>query len=172
MRSMALATALMLCLGAAATATAAPPDCADLPPDHPRYCGPPTTIEECPSEITTSDGLDCLWTPAQEAGLIVGTITVEPLGQLDRVVVFVRDADPGDICALEPDLEDASPPPWTVTIPLEDERGTYWDFTDGHWCEPYDPVDGQRVDPNGLPLHVSIGFKAKRGAQATITITP
>ncbi len=171
-RSIALATALMLCLGAAATATAAPTDCADLPPNHPRYCGPPPGIDECPAEITTSEGFECLWTPSQGAGLTIGTITIEPFGQLDRVLVFVRDASPGDICALEQGLDDTSEPPWEVMIPLEDERGTYWDFTEGHWCEPYDPVAGQRDDPNGLPLHVQIGFKARRGAEARITITP
>jgi hypothetical protein len=144
-----------------------------LPPDHPRYCGPPATLDDCPAEVIGSDGLQCLWTPSEDAGLTIGIITVEPVvGHIDRVVVFVRDADPGDICALVPDLEDTSEPPWQMTIPLADERGTYWDFADAHWCEPYDPVAGRRDDPNGIPLHVSVAFKAKRGAQAKIAISP
>lgn len=171
-RSLALAIALMVCL-AATSALAAPADCTDLPPSHPRYCGPSTSTPECKAETIESSGFECLWTPSQESGSLVGTITVEPLdGQIDRLVVFVRDADPGDICVLEQNLEDESEPPYEVSIPLVDERGSYWDFTDGHWCEPYDPIDGQREDPNGMPLVVDISFKVKRGTQAKISITP
>ena len=171
-RSLTLAIALMVCLGATA-ALAAPVDCTDLPPSHPRYCGPSTSIPECDAETIGSSGIECLWTPSQESGLVSGTITVEPLnGQIDRLVVFVRDADPGDICVLEQNLEDRSEPPYAVSIPLMDQRGTYWDFPDGHWCEAYDPIDGQREDPNGMALIVDINFKVKRGTQVRITITP
>jgi hypothetical protein len=169
---LALAIALMVGLGAT-LALAAPADCTDLPPGHPRYCGSSTSIPECDAVTTRSSGFQCRWTPSQESGARVGKITVEPVGgQVDRLVVFVRDADPGDICVLEQSLEDRSEPPYEVSIPLMDERGSYWDFTDGHWCEPYDPVDGQREDPNGMPFVVDISFKVKRGTQAKITITP
>jgi len=172
-RSLALVTALTMCLAAAAMATAAPKDCEDLPPSHPRYCGASSSLQECEAETTDLDAFPCLWTPSEDAGLLVGTVTVEPLlGTIDRLVVFVRDADPGDICALEQSLEDTSTPPYEVEIPLADERGTYWDFPDGHWCEPYDPILGQRDDPNGMPLVVDVGFRTNRGTQATITITP
>jgi len=132
--SLALAIALVVGLGAT-LALAAPRDCTDLSPSHPRYCGSSTSIPECDAVTTRSSDLQCLWTPSQESGASVGTITVD--GQVDRLVVFVRDADPGDICVLEPNLEDGSEPPYEVSIPLIDDRGSYWDFTEGHWCEPY-----------------------------------
>lgn len=167
-----------------ATATAAPPNCEELPIDHPQYCGSPvsttTTTTEAPAlqpcnTVNEDSGTGrisfaCDWTPAND-GSNVGTVTINTSREVSSLVVFVRDSAPGDICA----LEQWDRPRGTVfeaSFPLADEGSNYWETGGVNWCELFDPVAGQRLDLNGEPLHLSVNLVAKKGTVVTVSLSP
>ncbi len=183
----ALVSALFL-LALVAVALAAPPDfCGEdgTNPDHPSCTSTPTTttttiepaVEQPCETITTLGGtgqwsFGCDWTPANTEASI-GTIQIRAInGDVSRVVVFVRDSDPGDICLLEQwdkptsDLIEAS-------FPLVYKNGeTYWTQGGTHWCTPFDPAVGERTDLNGSLLHVDVSVRGKKGTVVEVTLTP
>ncbi len=180
-----LAIVLLVVATAMAVALPAGAKKPDGPPGKPTTTTqPPEPLAACADHVTFEGerrgGFQCLWTP--EAGdAETATIAVTYTNPLRHLVVFVRDADPGDICVLEQEWDDQPGPTLAASFPLADERGSYWGYTnpdDGqwyvgeHWCEPYDPVVGQRADPNGEPLHVSVSFRAPRGTDVTVTLDP
>ncbi|MDF1596846.1 MAG: hypothetical protein P1T08_12280 [Acidimicrobiia bacterium] len=205
---MVLVLALVLTL--AAVAAAAPPDFCnpespDYRPDHPS-CSSTTTTAPQPSEVQacTTDVLsgingsgatrfECLWTPAPSETEI-GTVTVTPLGgAISNLVVFVRDASPGDICVLKQEWADQTGASYTATFDLaygylprdadwdpDDiypdyapyENETYWSLGGQHWCYPQDPIKGMRADPNGKPLHLQVNFRIKKGTMVDIVLDP
>jgi hypothetical protein len=173
----AVVTAELLML--TAIASAAPPDC-DERPDHPRCSTTTTTTTEPPiaqpCETVTSltvtngqHGFECEWTPEFSSNE-TGTVTVETVsGEITRLVIFVRDSSPGDICVLN-QLDKPIASVVEATFPLVDDEGvSYWD-SPTHWCERFDPVAGQRTDLNGDPLHLRINFRAKRGTDASTEV--
>lgn len=87
-------------------------------------------------------------------------------GELGSLVVFVRDDSPGDICL----LEQLTQPEGTefFEFALVDGSSQYWDDPTS-WCKHFEPSD--RVDLNGPPLHLSVGFRSKRGTTVTITLS-
>lgn len=165
----------------AATAATAGPDC-DRFADHP-LCPPSTTTttttepavaQPCETVTTLRGtgnlGFDCDWTP-EESSAATGTVTVTVTsGEVSRVVVFVRDSAPGDICVLK-EWDKATGTAFEASFPLVDERGTYWD-NGTNWCEPFDPIVGQRSDLNGDPLHVRVGVRAKKGTVVEVSLFP
>lgn len=115
---------------------------------------------------------ECLWTPKDPRtpkdpptdGNWAGKVGVE--GELGSLVVFVRDDSPGDICL----LEQLTQPEGTefFEFALVDGSSQYWDDPTS-WCKHFEPSD--RVDLNGPPLHLSVGFRSKRGTTVTITLS-
>lgn len=197
----ALVVAIVLMLGAVAAAT--PPECR---PKDPACSGTTTTAPAEPASVptctTSEDGLlldedgsaylprsglnrlECLWTP-EEKDTESGTVTVRPTsGAISGVVVFVRDASPGDICVLEQDWDAQTGPPYTASFALvygdlpDDvnpdfgpfENQTYWKWDAGHWCYPQDGA--MRDDPNGKPLHLKLSFRATKGTEVEIVLSP
>lgn len=162
---------------------------------------PTTTPESSPLQACTADvlddvgdgsigrvGLECLWTPADN-GALVGTITVEPSSPISQLVVFVRDSSPGDICVLKqlgkvdspyvasfnlfyPVLSEDFDPPYEPYnyAPYVDK--TYWTWNAPNWCYPQDPIVGMREDLNGEPLHLNVGFLAKKNTTVTVSLNP
>jgi len=136
----------------------------------------PVVAQPCKT-VTTLRGtgdlwLDCEWTP-QDNGAMTGTVTVTVAnGEVSRVVVFVLDSAPGDICILEQWQRGATGNVFIAEFPLiyEDET-TYWD-NGTNWCEPFDPILGQRSDLNGEPLHVRVGVRAKKGTVVEVSLYP
>jgi len=214
--------ALLFGLALVTAALAAPPNCEELPLEHPRYCGPPPsstttttteapTLEACQSEFDIEVlkpgrvGHECLWTPEEPDTIpaegVEGIVTVTPSEGVSSLVVFVRDDAPGDICLLAPEAEDQTGTDgsfvgsfdlsyycdvpdgyeawleesyWTLLyksdyVPLPAVVGAYW-------CGPQDPVlESIRFDTNGTPLHLSIGFKAKKDTgpvAVTLSVVP
>jgi len=135
----------------------------------------PVVAQPCKT-VTTLRGtgdlwFDCKWTP-KNTGDAEGTVTVTVAnGEVSRVVVFVLDSAPGDICILEQWQRGATGTVFEASFPLEDGRGTYWDGGT-NWCEPFDPVAGQRTDLNGEPLHVRVGVRAKKGTVVEVSLYP
>ncbi len=163
----------------AATAATAGPDFCDRKPNHPSCSTTPPPDEPAvaqPCETVTTLrgtgnlGFDCDWTP-KEDGVTTGTVTVTVTsGEVSRVVVFVRDSAPGDICVLK-QWDKATGTVFEASFPLVDERGTYWD-NGTNWCEPFDPIVGQRSDLNGEPLHVRVNVRAKKGTDVEVSLSP
>ncbi|MFV1962183.1 MAG: hypothetical protein ACC658_10150 [Acidimicrobiia bacterium] len=161
-------------------ALAAQPDfCNDLSPDykpgHPScLTTEPPTVQRCET-VTTLRGtgnleFGCDWTPV-DISSTTGIVTVKVIeGKVSSVAVFVRDSAPGDICVLEqwdkPDLDVLE-----ASFPLVHEGQSYWDGGT-HWCEPFDPIVGERDDLNGEPLHVFVSVRAKKGTVVEVTLTP
>ncbi|MEN8114051.1 MAG: hypothetical protein ABFS21_06650 [Actinomycetota bacterium] len=141
----------------AIAATAVPPNCEDLPDDHPLYCGPPPSsttttttttpteppdLSPCPDLIELSGTgtvrFECDWKPENDSST-TGTISVDLVkGDVSRFVLMVRDSSPGDLCEL---AWDGMPPGYQfewyegrldgdllLIFPLADDRGSYWDF--------------------------------------------
>ena len=116
---------------------------------------------------------ECLWTPKDPRtpkdpptdGNWAGKVGVE--GELGSLVVFVRDDSPGDICL----LEQLTQPEATefFEFPLVVGHDQYWDDQTS-WCKHFEP-ESARVDLNGPPLHLSVGFRSKRGTTVTITLS-
>ena len=180
-QSLLIVAALALPVLAATGATAGPDFC-DRKPNHPSCSTTTTTTEPAvaqPCETVTTLlgtgnlGFDCDWTP-EESIATTGTVTVTvPSGEVSRVVVFVRDSAPGDICVLK-EWDKATGTVFEASFPLVDEvggRGTYWD-NGTNWCEPFDPIVGQRSDLNGDPLHVRVGVRAKKGTVVEVSLSP
>ncbi|MDF1596843.1 MAG: hypothetical protein P1T08_12265 [Acidimicrobiia bacterium] len=186
-KSLILVTAL-----AVLVALAAPAAGKGKPPQE------PAAVREC---AITADGeislsgtgtirFECLWTPA-ESDTGVGTVTVkavdpisrEPVeGPISRVIVFVLDDSPGDICVLEQDWEGHTGPSYTASFDLAYSEmtdpfswysnQTYWTWDAGHWCYPQDGDFDMRDDSNGKPLHLRVDFRAKKGTTVEITLSP
>jgi hypothetical protein len=167
-RLLVLAIAMALALAFATTATAKKPP---KPPPE------PPTVEACETDpagmITLTPGsgftsFECLWTP-QNDGSTTGTVTVEATeGSISGLVVFVRDASPGNICVLQQEWDG---PPFTASFPLADGDTDYWDFGGTHWCWHVEGF-GMRDDPNGAPLHMLVNFRAKKNTTVEITLSP
>lgn len=172
-----IALALFALVMAAVPAGAAKPDCK---PHQPNCSTTPTTTEpplaqSCATLTTLSGtgslGFECDWTPKND-GPTTGTVTVTVIsGEVSRVVVFVRDSAPGDICVLE-QWDKATGTVFEASFPLKDGRGTYWDQGGTNWCEPFDPVAGQRTDLNGDPLHLRVNVRAKKGTVIEVSLSP
>ena len=137
-------------------------------------------------------GYECLWTPVQPELIptegVEGIVTVTPTEGVSSLVVFVRDDAPGDICLLAQGAEDQTGTDGSFVgsfdlsyyDPVPDGYDawagtTYWDLmyeseyvpgppiVGAYWCGPQDPVlETIRFDTNGTPLHLSVGFKAKK----------
>jgi hypothetical protein len=184
-RSLLIAAALTLPLLVTTTATAGP-DCANpkfadhwscstTPPDT-TTTTVPDAVQPCDTVTTLSGsghlGLECDWTLAQSIAT-TGTVTVTVIeGEIFRVVAWVRDSSPGDICVLEQWDREAGTV-FTASFPLIYGDGTtFWEHGGTHWCEPFDPVAGQRTDLNGEPLHVSVGFRASRDTVVEVSLSP
>ena len=187
-----LAIVFALSLLLAAVAIAAPPDfCYEKSPkynpDHPSCSD--TTTTTVPSAVPLCDDIpllggpgrtsfQCVWTPERPdvvPEVLEGTVTVDVVGgEASQLVVFVRDSAPGDICVLMQEWPDQPGPVFTATFPLADvdRSSNYWDFGGTSWCEPYDPVAGQREDLNGKPLHVNVGFVGKKNTVVEVTLFP
>jgi hypothetical protein len=117
---------------------------------------------------TGQQGFECHWTPEVSSDEM-GTVTVETVsGEITRLVIFVRDSSPGDICVLE---QDTLGPLVESSFPLIYEGENYWE-SPIHWCERFDPVAGQREDLNGEPLHLRVNFRGKRGTEVLISLSP
>ncbi len=134
---------------------------------------------------------------------VEGIVTVTPDGGISQLAVYVRDQAPGDIClgayGMEDDqvfegsfdlsygdlLDDEIWDPddlYPDFAPYEDT--TYWSFgvydvhgeTGTHWCYPQeDAVPYMRPDLNGPPLHLWVGFMAKKDAgdvAVTLSVEP
>ena len=197
-----LVFALMFVLLALSPASAGKPNCDDPEshPSCKADDPPPATTPPCTDEILTGItgngrvGVECLWTPAADVS-VEGTVTVTPNRAISSLVVFVRDSSPGDICMLEQpgkadapfvasfDLaygELAEPDGWdpyNIYPNFSDWTGqNYWDFSyegDGaHWCYPQDGVQGMREDLNGKPLHVNVGWIAKKNTTVDVALFP
>jgi hypothetical protein len=153
-------------------------------PDHAKCQEDPSTTTTTtpeppllqPCETVTTLGLtgslffECDWTLDND-GSPTGTVTVTVEGgDIDRVVAMVRDSDPGDICVLE-QWDKATGSEFIASFPLEYGGATYWQVGE-HWCEPFDPVAGQREDLNGDPLHVMLSLRGKKGTEVTVTLSP
>lgn len=115
---------------------------------------------------------ECLWSPAEPAaeteGPWYGRVGISTDKALGSLVVFVRDDSPGDICL----LEQLTQPEGTVfefEFPLVVGEDQYWENHQTSWCKHFEPSD--RVDLNGPPLHLSVGFRSKRGTTVTITLS-
>ena len=201
---------LVLVLIFAAVAAAAPPDFCnpelpDYKPDHPSCSSTTTTapepsdVQACTTDVLSSiDGsgatrFECLWTP-EETGIATGSVTVTSSDEtISGLVVFVRDASPGDICALKQEWGDQNGPSYEASFDLaygllpDDadwdpdniypdyepyENETYWSFGGQHWCYPQDPINGMRGDPNGEPLHLQVNFRIKKGTMVDIVLDP
>jgi len=94
----------------------------------------------------------------------------ETSGDVSSVAVFIRDSAPGDICAIER-WDKAIGTEFIASFPLEYGGQTYWDGGT-NWCEPFDPVLGQRSDLNGEPLHVLVNVRGKKGTVVTVSLSP
>jgi len=173
----ALVSALFL-LALVAAALAAPPDfCGKngTNSDHPSCSTTePSVTQPCetitPLGDTGTFSVNCDWTP-ENTGAAEGTVTVTATsGEISRVVVWVRDSDPGDICVLE-QWQKATGTVFEASFPLKDAPGTYWD-NGTNWCEPFDPIVGQRDDLNGKPLHVRVYVRAKKGTEVKVSLSP
>jgi hypothetical protein len=144
---------------------------------------------------------ECLWTPKdlQSAHPVEGKVTVTPDDPISRLVVFVRDSSPGDICGDTP-LSDPTesdsfvtsfdlsygnltePDEWETDgdYPTFDlwEGKDYWDFRydngpkGEHWCYPQDSRQGMREDLNGTPLHLWVAFKGQKGSSVNVSLSP
>ncbi len=150
-------------------------------------------------------GYECLWTPEKPVQIpavaVEGIVTVTPTEGVSSLVVFVRDDAPGDICLLAQGAEDQTDTDGSFvgsfdlsyydTVPDEYEAwqgATYWDLmyesvyvpgppiVGAYWCSPQDPVlETIRFDTNGTPLHLSVGFKAKKNTDpvaVTLRVEP
>jgi hypothetical protein len=178
-----------LTLGIAVTATAGPdcdnPKFADHslcpPPDPPPATTTTTTtgpVAGQPCEtITPKNGTNellefrCDWTP-ENTGAVSGTIQVEKIkGEVSDVVMFVRDANPGDVCVLE-QLRRPTGTLFEVSFPLVHEGQTYWEQGGTHWCAQFDGVTGERYDSNGDPLHVWVNVRVKKDTVVEISLFP
>lgn len=188
-------------IGMAIPAAAKPPLCSENPghpaciPDDPT--DPPPGLEQCETPtILAGNGnvrFECLWTPFND-GSTVATVTVEVLdeGIVGPPLVIARDDSPGDICVIEQDWEGQTGPDYVASFDLyydtvpegyEAWAGhSYWDFrydevpdpvVGAYWCAPQDPVlDTVRLDTNGTPLHLIVGFRARGYGQLSITLSP
>ncbi len=193
---LAVAVALVIALPAGA----GKPDCSTYPDGHPLACDDdppePPAANPCPDPIELSGSrvlFECDWAPTNDGatdGIV--TVTMNPGGEVSHLVVMVRDSSPGDLCELSWEGKttdeqwfvgplDVSP--LVLTFALDDERDdSYWFYDwnadDGvethgeHWCEPYDPVVGQRTDLNGDPLHLAVSMRAKKGTVVEIALVP
>jgi hypothetical protein len=152
-------------------ATAAPPNCKELPFENRHYCGlppnsttttttttPPPTLEACPTETfpipipkTGRVSYECHWTPEDPGFLpVVGKVTVTPGDGISKLGVWVRDSAPGDICLLAPVAPDQ--------------------IIDGSFVGSFDLPCG-----SGTPLHLSVVFFAKKNAspvEVTLGVEP
>jgi hypothetical protein len=159
---------------AAVPAGAAKPDCKPHQPNCSTTTEPPL-VQSCATLTTLSGtgslGFECDWTPRNN-GATTGTVTVTVIsGEVSRVVLFVRDSSPGDICVLEQWWK-ATGTVFEASFPLADGPETYWNQGGTNWCEPFDPVAGQRTDLNGDPLHVRVNVRAKKGTVVEVTLSP
>jgi hypothetical protein len=209
----AIVLALLLMLTAIA-ASAAPDGFCEDGRVHPR-CPTTTTsptipeppaLQPCEDQFTVTGGreqvvFECDWILPDEApdAVVDGVVTVHlDEGEVSGLVVMVRDSSPGDFCDLYWPEKPSRGSEWydgpltgdlELTFPLNDDRGTYWDFdyldnsgvlqssTGAHWCGPYDPIDGLRNDLNGDPLHLRVFFdgnknKNKETAIVSVTLSP
>jgi hypothetical protein len=203
----AIVLALLLMLTAIA-ASAAPDGFCDDGRVHPKCpttttsptIPEPPTLQPCENQFTVTGGREqvtseCEWTP-QGSGPSTGTIAVTKMsGEVSRLIVMVRDSSPGDFCDLYWPEKPSRGSEWydgpltgdlELTFPLNDDRGTYWDFdyldNDGqlvkgshgkHWCGPYDPIAGLR-DDYGDPLNLRVilkGNKNKNKENAIVSVT-
>jgi hypothetical protein len=136
---------------------------------------PPTT-QQCPTvvEIDAAGGrveFECDWTPAHDEAALSGHVGVRVLsGEMSRLVIFVRDSNPGDICALE-QWDRPAADEFEAAFPLIVGNETYWGAPT-HWCSRFDPVSGTREDSNGDPLNLFIGLRGKKGTVIEVTLTP
>jgi hypothetical protein len=116
-----------------------------------------------------------------------GAVTVTPDGgAISGLVVFVRDASPGDICVLKQEWDGQTGPDFVAEfqlaysgLDLEEfpdyepyEEEDYWSYGGTNWCYPQDPVEGMRPDPNGEPLHLQVNFRVKKGTTVNIDLSP
>ncbi len=137
--------------------------------------GPPDDEPTQPCETVTtlsgrgSLGFGCDWTPLESGA--TGTVTVTEIsGDVSRVVVFVRDSAPGDICVLE-QWDKATGTVFSAQFDLVVGDQNYWEGAT-HWCEQFDPIAGPREDLNGKPLHVQVGVRGKRGTVVAVSLSP
>lgn len=195
----AVATALAIALPAGAVKPQCDAGLPGYTPDH-QICATdddptePPAENPCPDLIELSGPrvlFECDWAPTSDGptdGIV--TVTMNPGGEVSHLVVMVRDSSPGDLCELSWDGK-ATDEQWFVgplhgdlelSFPLVDStRGRYWDYwheadelwyTGEHWCEPYDPVVGQRTDLNGDPLHLAVSMRAKKDTVVTVSLIP
>ena len=175
--------ATLLLLAVLVSTAAAAPDCS---PNSPKCdTEPPVTTTEPPSipscaTVTNLEGagagMTCLWTPDRGSGETPtsGRVTVETTsGELSRLVIWVRDSAPGDICVLE-QLHKPGTGTFVASFRLvtgdPDELVSYWDEP-VHWCSHFDPIFGERDDPNGEPLHLGVSFDTRANRVATVVVT-
>ncbi len=185
--AIALFAVLLMSAALVSAAVAAPDSCRN--PDHPNCT---TTTEATEPPVTTTDapdiplcetvtylsgsrsaGMTCLWTPERGSGATptAGRVTVETTsGELSDLVIWVRDAEPGDICVLE-QLHRPGAGNFAASFPLTALFESYWDEPT-HWCRRFDPAMGVRDDPNGAPLHLEVSFQTKRGAAVVVALDP
>jgi hypothetical protein len=197
---LALVVVLLLMLAAIAVAAPSGDFCVDHQ-DNPNCTEPtPTTTttappaqQPCPTgEITiTANGYveyECDWTPIYpgESAPYEGTVRLTSDRPVSKVVIAVLDSVPGDICTLVQGWEEKTGQVFQASFALSYsalpdgfdpdyaawENQTYWGWNDAHWCYPQDLMPGMRDDLNGEPLDLHVGFVAKKGTTATITLTP
>jgi hypothetical protein len=171
-----------------AAAAAGAPDCGDPKWSDRPACQTTTTTpipvaHACPAapkvgdpSIITIEGagsetFECDWSPAYDASRQSGTVNVTvDAGEVSRLVVFVRDSNPGDICVLK-EWDRPSSNSFEVSFPLVLGDETYWQHAT-NWCSRFDPVAGTRDDLNGDPLHLSVNVRGKKGTSVEVTLTP
>lgn len=163
---LALATAVALAVPASAAKGGKPG-----PPDESPTIQPCPTVNTLPASGQV--GFECEWTPVND-GSTRGTVTVATTnadegGEMTRLVIFVRDSSPGDICVLE-QLDKPIPLEVVASFDLTRNGDTYWDRpTD--WCEGLEGVP-DRDDLNGEPLHLRVNVRGKRGTTVQISLSP
>lgn len=175
---------------AAATASGDPgKDCTDPKwADHPTCPTTTTTtqppgVESCP--IPESPGgpsvisiggsgsltFECDWAPGYDKSIQSATVNVTTVsGEVSRLVIYVRDSNPGDICVLE-EWDRPSSDRFEASFPLVLGEETYWEYAT-NWCSRFDPVAGTRDDLNGEPLHLSVNLRGKKNTLVEISLTP
>jgi hypothetical protein len=183
--------ATLLVMGVAIASAAPPDDFCDRKPDHPNCSTTtttttePPTLQPCdeailgvPQPVRGFVGFDCDWTPEND-GAETGVVNVATLkGEVTRLVIFVRDSSPGDICVLE-QLDKPIGSPVVSSFPMVFDSDpsvagfeeNYWD-SKTNWCERFDPIAGQREDLNGEPLHLTVNVRGKPGTEVLISLSP
>jgi hypothetical protein len=164
--------AVALAMLVAGTASGAPEkDC-----DDPRWENHPACASNTPCMTVTSldgrsGGIYCDWTPVYDASALTARVGVEVTsGEVVRVVIFVRDSDPGDVCALE-QWDRPATDSFEAFFDLVVGDETYWDAST-HWCSHLDEIAGTRSDLNGDPLHVQVNYRGTKDSSVRITLKP